>query len=406
MLGTFETDDFDYMHKFPQTGVFLSDSAMFQRRFPDDVLKANKRQYKTDECEANATILPVELKIEDGDMLAFISSAAFPLFYGLTMPLLKGGLPIRPVQLENITRYPSYLDDYKLLVLSYEFMKPATADINTVLANYVVNGGILCYYGDGTDPFHAIESWWNSGKINDASPLEHLLRYLGLPKDTPNGIYPCGKGKFSINRINPAALCLSSEAARQYREEIELLLGVALDKNNITLRRGPYLITAVMNECVSSSPIVHKGHFVDMLSTDFRIINEKKIETDNYSLLFDLNYITNENLYVIGTSARVNELSVENNRFLLRVCGPDKIRAHIRLRLPAKPMLIEAKLTPVDDSIETGISSSTANKATTSTIIAPNPIEIIYEWDEYTHTVLLSYDSAAGDIEISGIWEL
>ena len=38
MLGTFGTDDYEYLHKVPEIGVFLSDTAMFQRDFPDDVL--------------------------------------------------------------------------------------------------------------------------------------------------------------------------------------------------------------------------------------------------------------------------------------------------------------------------------------------------------------------------------
>ena len=176
--GTFETDDFSFDRQLPQTGVFISDSAMFQRRYPDDVRDAFSEKYAGTAGFEKLTEINKfyqgDLGVKTGGKLSFADyaeSAAFPYFYGLALPLLKGGLPIRPVQLENITRYPSYLDDYKLLILSYEFMKPASAGINGALAAYVQNGGVLCYVGDGGDPFHNIRAWWNTGKINDPTPL-------------------------------------------------------------------------------------------------------------------------------------------------------------------------------------------------------------------------------------------
>lgn len=39
-------------------------------------------------------------------------------FHGLAMPLLKRGLPVTPVQLEN-AGLPGYLDSFRLLVMSY-----------------------------------------------------------------------------------------------------------------------------------------------------------------------------------------------------------------------------------------------------------------------------------------------
>jgi len=47
-------------------------------------------------------------------------------FYGLAMPLLKRGLPVEPVQMENAV-LPGALDPYKVLLMTYEGMKPAFA---------------------------------------------------------------------------------------------------------------------------------------------------------------------------------------------------------------------------------------------------------------------------------------
>ena len=45
-------------------------------------------------------------------------------FYGLALPLLKRGLPVTPVQLENVT-LPGFLAGQRVLLLSYQGQKPA-----------------------------------------------------------------------------------------------------------------------------------------------------------------------------------------------------------------------------------------------------------------------------------------
>ena len=75
------------------------------------------------------------------------------------MPLVKYGLPIHPVQLDNVRRFAGYLEDYKCLVLSYEYMKPDAPDVNAAVVSWIREGGTLIYVGDGSDPFHKIDAW-------------------------------------------------------------------------------------------------------------------------------------------------------------------------------------------------------------------------------------------------------
>ena len=51
--------------------------------------------------------------------------------YGLALPLLKRGMPVTPVQLENVT-VPNYLDGFRILLLSYQGMKPLSPDVHPV----------------------------------------------------------------------------------------------------------------------------------------------------------------------------------------------------------------------------------------------------------------------------------
>ena len=98
--------DSEWITKTSEVAVMIADSAMFQRICP----------------------------VEGGD-----DSPEFSSFFGLALPLLKGGIAARPVQLDNVKRFAGYLDAYKTMILSYEFMKPQSPDINGVIANWVKN---------------------------------------------------------------------------------------------------------------------------------------------------------------------------------------------------------------------------------------------------------------------------
>ncbi|MDR2375290.1 MAG: hypothetical protein LBD96_02510 [Treponema sp.] len=407
-MGTFETDDFAWEQELPDTGVFLSDTAMFQRSVPDDARaeqeafcraadpsSLQKYPWKLWLAGGEYAEVREDVQIAAGHSFDFAASTAFPQFFGLAMPLLKGGLPIRPVQLENIVRYPAYLDNYKLLILSYEFQKPLSADVNITLAGYVQNGGILYYCGDGRDPFHRIRSWWNTGKNTDPTPLESLFRLLGLPEDSPEGTYRCGKGRFVLKRQSPAELCLNTALSDAYRGDIAALLGVTLDRNSFVLRRGPYLVLALMNESASDTPMVRKGLFADMLSTKFDIILEKILNPDEQALLFDFDTITAEDLYIIGTSIRITGLNTTETGFTLTGCGASRLRAHIRLRLPHRPASVSGQLRPL---CIPPLASPELPKTGTS----PQTLPVEFDWDEKTRTTLLSFDNTAGDLEIKG----
>ena len=75
-------------------------------------------------------------------------------FYGLAMPLVKHGIPAEPVQLENATT-PGALAPHKVLLMTYEGMKPMTPDVHDALADWVKQGGVLVFLGDDSDPYNA-----------------------------------------------------------------------------------------------------------------------------------------------------------------------------------------------------------------------------------------------------------
>ena len=149
-------------------GVVVSDSMMFQRGEPDQ------------------------------------SDENLGSFYGLAMPLLKHGIPAEPVQLENAT-IPGALKGQKILLMTYEGMKPMSPEVHPALASWVKDGGVLVFVGDDRDPYNGVRAWWNdkSRGMSYKPPREHLFEQLGLAKDAAPGAHPVGKGTVIYDAGSP-----------------------------------------------------------------------------------------------------------------------------------------------------------------------------------------------------------
>lgn len=314
-------------------GVLMSDSALYQRTFPDGVVTGRR-------LSDPIYFDPAEIGDDRSLMLDFIQTIAFPQFYGLAMPLLKWGLPLRPVQLDNVTRFRDYLSDCRFLVLSYEFIKPSCREVNAELLRWVEEGGTLFYVGDGSDPYHGARFWWRSDGYRD--PAEHLFEAAGLGRTPGEGCHPFGKGRIHILKQLPAALCLEKERSDAYRALVHAALeqaGIRWDyRSDLTLRRGPYIICGVMDESFTDEPKVLRGRFADLLAEGYPIIREKTVPPDGCALLFDLDKA--EPFRIIATAARVDDFRKEENslRFTLRTT--DKVRSFTRLLLPGKPAAV------------------------------------------------------------------
>lgn len=101
---------------------------------------------------------------------------SFDCFYGLTLPLVYDGIPVQVAQLEHSTM-KGYLDVYKVLLLSYDIMKPMSAAYNQALVDWVKRGGVLVSFG-GTDAYNGLDEWWT--KSGHPSPQADLYSRLGV----------------------------------------------------------------------------------------------------------------------------------------------------------------------------------------------------------------------------------
>lgn len=138
--------------------------------------------------EASGSTLPVGVLI--GDSAAYQRAEPHPTdltgFYGLAAPLYKDGIPARIIPIER-TPQPGFLDQFKLILLSYDYFKPMQAEYNRALAQWVKQGGVLVLVG-GSDSYNLANQWWRQEGYG--SPDLHLLHELGIQaqSDTPTDI--------------------------------------------------------------------------------------------------------------------------------------------------------------------------------------------------------------------------
>lgn len=344
-------------------GVFLSDSAMFQRAEP-----AFTEGVAPD---ASDPTRPTRDEVQE-----------LAGFYGLTLPLLKHGVPLRPVQLDNLARTPGYLADFKVLVLSYEFMKPMSPGLHLALAEWVRGGGTLVYVGADADPFHQARDWWNEGLVTYRSPTEHLLEQLGLPRELADGEHACGAGRVIIARRHPAYYTRSAETAGEYRDlvehAVELAGGQLHQRNFLELRRGPYVIAAVMDESVGGEPLALAGQFVDLLDPQLAVSNAVTVQPNQQAFLLDLDRTSSQRPLLLAAAGRVEEWSVDGRKLQYSITAPEGTPVRTRLLLESAPAAVAIDGQQVDTS----------------------------HWDADSHTLLISHpggpEPTQVTVELSG----
>lgn len=212
--------------------------------------------------------------------------------YGLAMPLLQQGLPVTPVQLENVT-LPHYLDGFHILLLSYDGQKPLSPEVHAPLAQWVKRGGILIFCDNDADPYLKVHEWWNRDGKSYATPREHLFELLGLGQSVAGDVFhQVGKGGVIWLKERPVDLSVSAQGAAQILAATKLASEKAglkwRETNYLLVRRGPYLIAAGLDEStVANSRVLH-GAFVNLFDPALRVLNDISIEPGSRWFLLDL----------------------------------------------------------------------------------------------------------------------
>ncbi len=305
--------DMDQPYEWPDgdgtAGVLIADSCLFQRCCPSGP------ELKNAFAERGKEHL-------------------FSGFFGLSMPLIKAGIRALPVQMDNLGRFADYLRPYRLLVMSYEFMKPDSPAWHLALALWVRSGGRLVVVSDGSDDFHAVNGWWQKEGYKNA--LEHLFASLDLGRSPAPGRFGVGKGEVFYLREHPAAIAYDAGKAEAYLNtvrEAALSAGLALKtKNRFVLKRGPYLIAHVLDG--PGEAFLAEGTYVDLYDPELRVLEGIRLLPGESLLAADVSAYRDDFCLIAG-AGRVEELRLNKSACSFTVKGPDRSRLLLRFKSPA-----------------------------------------------------------------------
>jgi hypothetical protein len=267
-------------------------------------------------------------------------------FYGQTLPLLKRGVPVSIVHLENVS-YPETWKEVKVLILSYSNMKPMTADVHQHIVNWVKNGGSLVYCGRDNDPFQTVQEWWNKGNFHYLAPSEHLFELLGLEKTAKEGVYSCGKGTVSVLRRDPKEFVLQADQDKQFVDVVKQLYeqkakaGKLTFKNHFYLNRGPFEIISVMDEGVSAEPYTIKGKLIDLFDPTLPVLSVKTVQPGEQAYLYNIERAANPKTpQVLAAASRVYDEKIGKNSYSFVAKSPANTNNVMRILLTAEPKKI------------------------------------------------------------------
>lgn len=295
-------------------------------------------------------------------------------FFGLAMPLVKHGVPVEIVQLEN-TLHPNTLAPYKVLLLTYEGMKPLKREYHAALAKWVRDGGGLIYIGDGTDLYDNVREWWNNRGATEAKPQDDLFAQLGIGRTAYNEPEAVGKGFVRVFAEKPRQLARYGYGAQKVIElvaEMTARQGTPLrTQNYIQIRRGPYVVASVLEESVSDAPLTIDGHFIDLFDPALPALTQRVLAPGERTLLYELDWLRGQSVAakVVAAAARVRDEQVADGMLRFTTRGPEKTTARVRILLPRPPRKVEVN----------------------------PPLTCQEEWDADSSTLRLTFDNLAQD---------
>ena len=276
------------------------------------------------------------------------SDRAMGFFYGLALPLLKAGIPLETVQLENVV-HEGVLDSFRVLLLTYEGQKPLNPAYHEAIERWVKAGGVLLYVGDGSDPYHGAREWWNHQGADAGTPQDDLFRRMNVNAGVSDP-QPAGNGFVLVANEHPAKLQsdpLAPERVRQWVRQALEITGSALEMQHyLMLRRGPYVLLVVLDESISRDPVKLEGAFIDLFDPSLELLDTVTLHPGEVALLYDVKWgRTHLPLPTVAVaSARLRNESRGQGAMTFQTRGPKGTVAKVLVLTPREPAKVE--LTP------------------------------------------------------------
>ncbi len=268
--------------------------------------------------------------------------------YGLALPLVMRGIPLAPVQLENVS-IAHFLDGFRILLLSYHGMKPLSADVHSSLVDWVKRGGVLIVCDDDSDPYNRVREWWNSSDLQFATPRDDLFARLGLAGRKPDAfaggkLVDVEKGGIVWLHENPTALAADAggdarlvAAVKQAAEQLKMPWR---ETNYLALRRGPYLIAAGLDDPVGGEQKSLHGHWVNLFDPELRVRETIDLTPGSRYFLRDLSAADGKQSQLLASACKAVPREKDAASLAMNVEGVADTPAVVLIHSPTSPRSI------------------------------------------------------------------
>lgn len=309
-------------------------------------------------------------------------------FYGQALPLLKRGVPVHLLHLENVS-YPETWKNTKVLLMTYSNMKPLDKETHKFIAEWVKNGGVLVYSTRDTDPFQNVQEWWNQGEEKFNTPSEHLFQLMGIDKKAKEGEYTYGNGTVYVIRKDPKEFVLKEGSDKEFIATVKRMYeekakaGTLEFKNHFYLERGAYDLAAVLDEgSISNEPYIIKGRLIDLFDPALPVLTEKVVQPGEQAFLLDVNRIKDQDKpQVLCGAARTYEEKVGKKDFSFVAKSPINTTNVMRVLLPGEPESVV-------------IADAKGNAL----------VEATSQWDAQSKTCLLTFENNPEGVKVTFKW--
>lgn len=303
-------------------------------------------------------------------------------FYGLALPFLKQGVPVKTVHIENLG-FKEALTDTKLLLMTYANMKPLEPVAHEQLAAWVKAGGQLIYCGTDKDPFQTVQEWWNSQGNTYPAPADHLFEKMGIAAGAAEGLYTFGKGAVQIIRVDPKDFVLKTNHSQQLismaQARYQAATGSSLAfKNNFYLRRGAFELLAVLDESVNEDRYTIRGTLIDLFDPQLPVYRERSIAPGEQAYFFNVDLLENKKKpQVLAAASRVYDEQIGKSSYAYLAKSPIETTNISRVLLPKRPKTVLVNGMEVFD---------------------------LQHWDEASKTYLLGFENNPEGVKVSFAW--
>lgn len=303
-------------------------------------------------------------------------------FYGLALPFLKRGVPVKTVHIENVG-YKEALANTKVLLMTYSNMKPLEEKAHEHLAEWVKAGGQLIFCGTDEDPFQSVQEWWNTNGKNFSAPSEHLFGLMGMKGSPKDGNYSFGKGTVQIIRTDPKEFAIKSNNCQKLIKAVEeryeeSAAGKLKYKNNYYLQRGPFELVAVLDESISNDNYTLKGTLIDLFDPTLPIYTSKTISPGEQGYFFNVDLIKDKTKPQVLASASRNYEEVRGkNDYSYLAKSPIETSNISRVLLPKQPKSVKVNNEEVFQ---------------------------VKNWDTKSNTYLLGFENSPEGVKVEFQW--